>query len=242
MIANTLIAALCVGPGSVFLASQVFRLPEETLRKLTPRILSFAVGALLAMALLRMLPHALAQGAPMPVLKTALAAILLLFLLERFHILRHCHEFQCPEHADMPMRLFMGNASHALVDGIALALAFQGGSLPGWVFAFALMGHEIPKALVSLVLLKEGRDIAVAMIWNLIPSLFTVVGALATALSITFMKPLTPYALGAGAAFFLYLALADLVPRHRRAPSGTESIWQTALVLAGVGVILLIPH
>ena len=37
MVTAPLVAALLVGPGSVLLASQVFRLPEELLRRLTPR-------------------------------------------------------------------------------------------------------------------------------------------------------------------------------------------------------------
>ena len=80
MIAMILLASLLVGPGSVVLASAVFRLPEESLKRLTPRVLSFAVGAILGMALLRMLPHALEHGRVEPVLRTALGAILLLFL------------------------------------------------------------------------------------------------------------------------------------------------------------------
>lgn len=242
MIYPVLLASLLVGPGSVFLASLVFRLPEATLKRLTPRVLSFAVGAILGMALLRMLPHALEHGGTLPVLRTVLAAVLFLFLLERFQLLRHCHEFHCSEHADMPMRIFLGNASHALVDGIVLALAFQAGSSAGWICTLALIGHEVPKALVSFVLLKEGREDAVAFLWNLIPSVFTIAGALLATIGLVFVRPMTPYALGAGAAAFLYLALADLVPRHRKTTTGTEAIWQAILVLAGAALIWLLPH
>ncbi|NTV74942.1 MAG: ZIP family metal transporter [Holophaga sp.] len=241
MIAMILLAAFLVGPGSVILASLVFRLPEDALKQLTPRVLSFAVGALLGMALLRMLPHALEHHAPLPILRIVLGAILFLFLLERFHILRHCHEFQCQEHAEMPIRIGLGNASHALVDGLALALAFQVGNASGWIFALALMGHEVPKALVSLVLLKGGREPGAAFMWNFVPSVFTVVGALLASLGLAFVKPLAAYALAAGAAFFLYLALADLVPRHRRSTSRAEALWQAGMVLAGAGLIFLLP-
>ena len=89
-IAPILLASLLVGPGSVALASSVFRLPEEQLKRLAPRVLSLAVGAILGMALLRMLPHALGHGDPTALMGAVLGAILLLFLLERFRILRHC--------------------------------------------------------------------------------------------------------------------------------------------------------
>ena len=240
-IAPILLASLLVGPGSVALASSVFRLPEEQLKRLAPRVLSLAVGAILGMALLRMLPHALGHGDPTALMGAVLGAILLLFLLERFRILRHCHEFHCAEHADMPMRIFLGNASHALVDGVALALAFQAGQGAGWIFALALAGHEVPKSLVNLMLLREGREGGAALLWIIIPSLFTLLGALAAALGLAFVKPVAPYALAAGAGFFLYLALADLVPKHRRHTTRAEALWQSALVLAGAGLILALP-
>lgn len=240
-LAPILLAALMVGPGSVALASAVFRLPEERLKRLAPRVLSLAVGAILALALMRMLPHALAHAAPVGLMGAVLGAILLLFLLERFRILRHCHEFHCTEHADLPVRVFLGNASHALVDGIALALAFQAGQGAGWVFALALAGHEVPKSLVNLMLLREGREGGAAFLWILIPSLFTLLGALAAALGLAFVKPLAPYALASGAGFFLYLALADLVPKHRRHTTRGEALWQSALVLAGAALILALP-
>jgi zinc transporter ZupT len=72
--------------------------------------------------------------------------------------------------------------------------------------------------------------------------LFTVAGALLASLGLAFVTSLTPYALGAGAAFFLYLALADLVPKHRRSTTKTEAVWQAALVLAGAALIWFLPH
>ncbi len=240
-LAAILLAALVVGPGSVVLASFVLRLPEASLERLAPRMLSLAVGAILGMALLRMLPHALEHGSSKALMGSVLVAILLLFLLERFRILRHCHEFHCSEHADRPTRIFLGNASHGLVDGIALALAFQAGPGAGWVFALALVGHEVPKSLVNLMLLWEGRERGAALLWVLLPSLFTLLGALAVALGLTFVRSLAPYALAVGAGFFLYLALADLVPKHRRHTTRSEALWQSALVVVGVGLILLLP-
>lgn len=236
-----LIASFLVGPGAVVLAAPILACPEQALRRLAPRVLSVAVGALLGMALLRMLPRALALAAPLPVLRTALWSMLALFLLERFRILRHCHEFQCQEHADLPPRIFLGNGAHALVDGIALALAFQGGLLAGWMSALALLTHGAPKALVSLMLLKEGRESGAAFMWNLVPSLFVPVGAVMSQAFLALARPLAPHALAVGAAFFLYLSLADLIPRHRRTQSTADAIWQAVLVLGGVLLIQAVP-
>lgn len=239
---SVILASLLVGPGSVVLASLILRFPEETLRRITPRVVSFAVGAILGMVFLRMLPHALEHGSAHAVLATVMGGILAMFLLERFHLLRHCHEFHCHEHGEMPIQLFMGNASHALVDGLALAVAFQSGAATGWILVLVLLGHEIPKSVVSLVLLKEGRENRAALLWNLLPSLFTTFGALLVVSGMHLLGPLIPYVMGVGAAFFLYLALADLVPKHRRITRLADASWQAALVLAGAILIYALPH
>ena len=237
-----ILASLGVGPGSVILASTVLGMPEEQLRRLTPRVVSFAVGALLGMVFLRMLPHALSMASAHGVLALVLAGILAMFLLERFRLLRHCHEFHCHEHAEMPLQIFLGNALHALVDGVALAVAFTSGSSTGWILTLALLGHEVPKAVVSLVLLKEDRSSGAAFLWNLFPSLFTILGALASALGMRLLHGFIPYVMALGAAFFLYLALADLVPRHRRNTTLKDACWQAVLVLLGGGLILGLGH
>jgi zinc and cadmium transporter len=242
MMAKVLLAALFVGPGSVVLASLVLGISEETLRRLTPRVVSFAVGAILGMVFLRMLPHALEYAPVHAVLATVLVGILAMFLLERFRLLRHCHEFNCQDHVEMPTRIFLGNASHALVDGIALAVAFQSSASTGWVLVLALLGHEIPKSVVSLVLLKEGRGNGAAFLWNLFPSLFTLVGALLALTGMHFLGAFIPYVMASGSAFFLYLALADLVPKHRRNTRSADAFWQAALVLAGAALIFGLPH
>lgn len=240
--ASIILAALLVGPGSVALASLILRFPEETLRRITPRVLSFAVGAILAMVFLRMLPHAMEHASAHAVLAMVLGGILAMFLLERFRLLRHCHEFHCQDHAEMPIQIFTGNASHALVDGLALAVAFRSGSATGWILVLALLGHEIPKSVVSLLLLKEGRGNGAAFLWNLLPSLFTILGALLALTGMHFLGAFVPYVMGIGAAFFLYLALADLVPKHRRNTSMKDACWQAVLVVAGAGLIYLLPH
>ncbi|MDP1831078.1 MAG: ZIP family metal transporter [Geothrix sp.] len=237
-----LIAALLVGPGSIALGSLVLRLPEARLQKLAPRVLSFATGALLGMVFLRMLPKALEGPAGQPILGTVLAVILGLFVMERLRIMRHCHEPGCPEHSDMTVKVFLGNAVHNLVDGLALALAFQASTPMGWIMALALLGHEIPKGLVNLLMLKETDNAAVSILWNGLASTFTVLGALAAAVAFPLVAGSVPYALAIGSAVFLYMALADLVPRHRRRMPLSEAALQSVLVLAGAGLLLLFSH
>jgi zinc and cadmium transporter len=142
----------------------------------------------------------------------------------------------------MTLKIFLGNASHNLVDGLALATAFQASASLGWIMSLALLSHEIPKSVVSLVLLKEGKEKAVAFIWNLTSSAFTLLGALVSVLALSFLQRITPFALAAGSAFFLYLALTDLVPRQRRRMERKEALAQAGLVLAGALLLWILPH
>ncbi len=138
-----LIASFIVGPGAVVLAHQSLRLPEGMLQKLTPCILSLATGAILGTVFLHTLPQALEKQAPGPLLATVLAVILALFLSERMQFLRHCHQFHCPEHAEMASTTFLGNALQNLAAGMALATVFQTSLFCGWIMTLALLGHEI---------------------------------------------------------------------------------------------------
>lgn len=238
--ASFLLGALLAGPGAVVFATLFLGLPEESLERFTPRLLSFATGALLGMVFLRMLPEALEAGGIRPILMAVLAGLLALFLLERLRITRHCHERQCPEHAGMGVRVFTGNAAHNLVDGIALALAFQASIPTGWIMVLALLGHEVPKNIMNILLMRESASREGAVLWVGLASLFTAFGGLATMLAIQGFLHAVPVALALGSAVFLYMALADLVPRHRQRPVNREAMLQAALVLLGAGAILAI--
>ena len=77
-----------------------------------PWLVSYAVGALLGVALLALLPEALTLLAPQAVFGTLLAGILLFFILEKLVLLRHCHTDECQVHgATAPLRVHRRRAS-----------------------------------------------------------------------------------------------------------------------------------
>ena len=64
-----------------------------------PWLVSYAVGALLGVALLALLPEALDDcSRRRAVFGTLLAGILLFFVLEKLVLLRHCHTDECQVH------------------------------------------------------------------------------------------------------------------------------------------------
>jgi zinc and cadmium transporter len=137
----------------------------------------------------------------------------------------------------MGVRIFAGNAAHNLVDGMALALAFQASVPMGWLMTLAILGHEIPKSLVNILLMRESSDHTTAVLWVGIASLFTVLGGLMTLLAAQLFLDKVPYLLALGAAVFLYMALADLVPRHRRKLDLPEALLQTTAVILGATLV-----
>lgn len=99
---------------SVLTAALFLLLPESIRARAMPRMVSFAIGALLGAAFLGVLPHALeaAREANVhAVPATVLGGLLGFFLLEKLVLWRHCHTDQCEAHGsasalpvDVPMR------------------------------------------------------------------------------------------------------------------------------------------
>src|SRR5687767_126196 len=101
------------------LTASFFLLLGDNLRiKLLPWLISYAVGTLLGVSLLAVLPEALEQLAPTPALATLLAGVLAFFLLEKLVLWRHCHDSQdCEVHPSGAASLvIVGDAFHTFVD------------------------------------------------------------------------------------------------------------------------------
>ena len=144
-----------------------------------PWLVSYAVGALLGVALLALLPEALASLEPAAVFGTLLAGILIFFVLEKLVLLRHCHTDDCQVHgATAPLVLF-GDAFHNFIDG-----AIIGGGLTsvplGINTAIAVAAHEIPQEVGDVaILLAAGYSRSRALLLNVVSGAAGIVGALA---------------------------------------------------------------
>jgi hypothetical protein len=80
-------------------------------------------------------------------------------------------------------------------------------------------------------------DHTTAILWAGLTSLFTVLGGLLTLLAAQLFLDKVPYLLALGAAVFLYMALADLVPRHRREIDLREALMQSVAVILGAALV-----
>ncbi len=235
------------------LAASVFLLASETLRvRLLPHLVSFATGALLAAALLGLLPHAI-EGAGLAnahwIGVTLLCGLLTFFVLEKLVLWRHCHQELCEGHLphDAHLRardaasaslILIGDGFHNVLDGVLIAAAFMSDVHLGIVTALAVMAHEIPQEVGDLALLLHGgMSRGRALMLNLLSSLTSVLGGVVAYTALGKSMQALPYAIAIAAASFLYIAVADLIPGlHRRVDPGSGAK-QLLFIVVGVAVI-----
>src|SRR5207244_7930319 len=89
LLATALGLSLLGSCGGLLVASSLVFFPLRARTRLVPWLVSYAVGALLGVALLALLPEAPAELPPTAVFGTLLAGILAFFVLETLVLLRH---------------------------------------------------------------------------------------------------------------------------------------------------------
>jgi zinc and cadmium transporter len=222
-----------------------------------PRLVSFAVGALLGAVFLELLPHALEEGSPSRVMATVLAGLLAFFLLEKLVLWRHAHGHD--EHRDnvdesehdhalhahggadrgrSGLMILIGNSVHNFCDGVVIAASFLADTRLGIAATVAIVAHAVPQQVGDFaVLLHSGFSRAKAFAYNVGVGMATLVGALAGFYALADMQQILPTVLAIAAASLLYVAVADLIPSLHRRPEPVETAGQVVLIGLGVTVI-----
>ena len=205
-----------------------------------PGLISYAVGTLLGVALLALVPEALdlAQN-PRAVLGTLLAGILGFFMLEKLVLWRHCHTDECDRHNSSASLVLIGGAFHNFADGAIIGAAVLT-SLPlGVSTTLAVAAHQVPQEVGDFaVLLGAGYSRRRALTLNSISALAGIVGAVAMYTAADQLPAALPYVLALAAGSFLYVAMADLIPDLHRGQIDIGSVRQVLLIGAGVITIL----
>ena len=235
VLALTLLGSL----GGLLLASALLLFNDRVRVRLIAWLVSYAVGTLLGVALLELLPQALETLAAIRVLATLLGGILLFFILEKLVVWRHCHTEECVVHSTAAPLVLIGDAFHNFVDGTVIAAAVVS-SLPlGISTAIAVAAHEIPQELGDFaILLGAGYSRRRALVLNVLSGLAAVSGALAALVALNVIPDLLPYVLSIASASFLYIAMADLIPDLHRGGRDALAVRQVVLVLAGIATVV----
>jgi len=224
------------------------------------RWVAFAVGAMLAVVFLDILPHALSEGvAPASLMGWVLAGVLFFFFLEKLVIWRHSHGDLTP-HADghdhghghghhhhhghdggrSGLMVLVGDSLHNATDGVVIAAAFLADFRLGVVTSLAIIAHEVPQEVSDFfVLLHSGYSRRKAFAYNMISSLAMVVGGVVAYFALESAQSWVMPVLAFAAASMLYVAVADLIPTLHRQFSLKDTGQQMLMIGLGVATVLL---
>ena len=229
--------------GSLSMAGLFLLFPRKVRDLLLPSLISYAIGTLLGGAFLGLIPHALSQAGPFPVMAAVLSGIILFFILEKLVLWRHCHDTECEIHGTAGPLILVGDAFHNFGDGLAIGAVFLVSIPLGVTTGMAIIAHEIPQEVGDFaILLDGGYSRGRAFLYSTLSSLSTLPAAIIIYFAARAIQPAIPYVMAISAASFIYIAIAGLIPglHHQRNPGASAR--QLLLMLAGIGTILLFHH
>ena len=226
--------------GGLLVASTLLLLQHDVRSRVVPWLVSYAVGTLLGVALLGLVPQALASLSPTPALGTLLSGILTFFVLEKLVLWRHCHdEGTCAVHRSTATLVIVGDAVHTFVDGAVIAAAALTSPGLGLAAALAVIAHEIPQEAGDFaILLASGLSRSRALLLNATSALGGVLGAAMMLLSGSHAPAIVPFVLAFAAGNFLYVAMADLIPNLHRGQLDQNAVRQ--VILIGLGILTVV--
>lgn len=247
VLAFILLFTLLGGVLSIIAASLILLVPHHRHPELLPHGVSFALGALLSVAFLDLLPSAfekagIARAGSLSA--TVLVGLLGFFLLEKLLLWRHCHAGDCAahtaDHFHQPAGtlIVLGDGIHNFVDGVLIGAAFLVDIQLGIMTSLAVAAHEIPQEVGDFaILLQSGYSAPRAFGYNMVSSLGAVLGGLLAYFSLSTLHQSLPYFLALAASSFIYVAVADLIPSLHRKTRGSDAFKQIVLIACGIGLI-----
>jgi zinc and cadmium transporter len=223
-------------------ASGLFLFDGRVRDRLVSWLVSYAVGTLLGLALLGLVPEALEALPAGQVLGSLVAGILTFFILEKLLLWRHSHELaHTSSHASAASLVIVGDAFHTFVDGAIISAAVLTSPALGVTTAIAAAAHELPQELGDLaILLGAGFSKRRAFILNLASGATGMLGALAVYFALGPIPTVLPYVLSFSAGSFLYVAMADLIPSLHRGHVAVHPVAQVLLIATGLATVVLL--
>jgi ZIP family zinc transporter len=209
-----------------------------------PFVLAFAAGALVAGALMEVVPDALEllirSGSPLHhhyLMFACSIGFLCFYVLEQS---THSHaEANSVTSRNQYAGLSgaTGIGMHSLLDGFAIGEAFSAGATVGWAVALAITIHKFADGVSTVgVLVSTGRSPRIAQRFLALTAVAPLVG-----LGIQSLLPLPlsflALVLGWFSGVFLYLGAAALLPA---AHAGSDSRWLPVATLAGVALVYVV--
>lgn len=208
-------------------------LPDRWLLRHRPVMLGFAAGALLSVAVIDLVPEAVAsRGAiVIPWLVTGIVALAALDYLFG----AHGHH----EHS-VAYALLGSDAVHNFGDGVAIAGAFLHSTHLGVITSIAVLVHELPQELADYAILREARIAkGRSLVWLALVQLTAGLGAAVTLLGATLGNG-HAIVLAIAGGTFIYIALVELMPDVLRKGPRRERLAAVVGLAVGVAAIALL--
>lgn len=212
---------------------------------------AFAAGALVATALMDVIPDALEllsrSGSHFHhhhLMFACSLGFLAFYLFEQVahgatkgdHYHHHHHDTMASEVSHAGLFGASGMVFHSLLDGVAIGEAFHAGTDIGWIVALAVIIHKFADGVSTVgIVVSVGRSTRLAQIMLAFTALAPLAGLV---LQWLFPLPLAALALVLGwfAGVFLYVGATALIPA---AHAASESRWLPVATLAGVTLVFL---
>lgn len=240
LLATALGLSLLGSLGGLLVASTLLLFNDSLRTRLVPWLVSYAVGALLGVALLALIPEALTELSPRQVLGSLLAGIVVFFILEKLVLLRHCHTDHCHVHGAAAPLVIFGDAFHNFIDGAIIAAAVVTSVPLGVSTAMAVAAHEIPQEVGDIaILLSAGYSRKRALVLNVASGAAGIAGAILGYSAVQVLPSVRPFMLAVSSASMLYIAMSDLIPDLHKGTVDKNSLRQVVLIAAGIATVVL---
>ncbi|CAH8563876.1 unnamed protein product [Schistosoma rodhaini] len=111
--------------------------------------------------------------------------------------------------------IFIGDGAHNFMDGLSIGVGFTQSIGLGISLTLAVLCEELPHELGDIaVLLRSGLTVPMAMLFNFVSACTAYIG-LFIGLSVGDLNDVAPYVFALTGGFFMYIALADMLPEMR---------------------------
>ncbi len=215
---------------------------ESKIKKMIFPLVSFSAGALLAGALLHLIPEAIEQVSDTHlVFLLVIVGFSLFFLLEQFINWHHCHRAPSEHKQPVTYLILIADGLHNFLGGLAIGSAFIVDVRLGIITWLVAAAHEIPQELGDFgILIHGGWKKSKALLFNLFSALTMVVGGLlayfmADKINIVYLLPFA-------AGNFIYIAASDLIPEVKHGKNIIKNILHFIFFVLGILLIWAVGH
>jgi zinc and cadmium transporter len=211
-------------------------MPDRWLQRHRPLMMGFAAGALLAAALLDMVPEAI-ESRGVLVLPWLLGTMV---ALAGFEWVLGGHDPHEHGKNPTPYALLVSDGFHNFGDGIAIAAAFLTSTHLGIITSLAVIVHEVPEELADYAVLRAARFTKrTSLIWLAVVQMTAAAGAAVTLLGASLGHGGGVF-LAIAAGTFVYIALMELMPDVLRNGPRRDRWLALGGLVAGVAAIWLL--